>query len=153
MIEVKIGNCLDVTNGIIIHGCNTHGVMGSGIALEIKNKFPEAFYLYHKKYKDQGNKLQLGDIIPVKVDHNKYIINAITQQNYGRSGNRFVSYDAIQECFFNLVSFINTLPENTLPIIFPLIGAGLGGGNWNIIEKIIDETVPDSFKKILYKLS
>jgi len=33
-----------------------------------------------------------------------------------------------------------------------MIGAGLGGGNWNIIKKIIDETVSDDFKKILYKL-
>jgi hypothetical protein len=34
-----------------------------------------------------------------------------------------------------------------------MIGAGLGGCNWNIIEKIIDETISDDFKKILYKLN
>ena len=32
-----------------------------------------------------------------------------------------------------------------------MIGAGLGGGNWRIIETIIDETLPDvKFQKLLY---
>jgi O-acetyl-ADP-ribose deacetylase (regulator of RNase III) len=41
--------------------------------------------------------------------------------------------------------------ELTAPnIIFPKIGAGLGGGDWEIISTIIDVTIPDEFQKTLY---
>lgn len=35
-ILFKTGNILDVREGIIVHGCNLKGVMGSGLALQIK---------------------------------------------------------------------------------------------------------------------
>ena len=37
MIQYKKGDLLSVTKGIIAHGCNAQGVMGSGVALQIKN--------------------------------------------------------------------------------------------------------------------
>jgi len=36
MIKVNKGNLLDVTSGIIVHGCNAKSVMGSGVALAVK---------------------------------------------------------------------------------------------------------------------
>lgn len=40
MIEYRKGNLLDITSGVIVHGCNMRGVMGSGVALAIRNKYP-----------------------------------------------------------------------------------------------------------------
>ena len=46
MIEYKNGDLLNVTEGIILHGCNGQGVMGAGVAKAIKMKYPEAFTAY-----------------------------------------------------------------------------------------------------------
>jgi O-acetyl-ADP-ribose deacetylase (regulator of RNase III) len=36
MKQIKFGDILDAQYGIIVHGCNAQGVMGSGTALHIK---------------------------------------------------------------------------------------------------------------------
>lgn len=146
MIEIRKGNALTVKSGLIVHGCNSHGVMGAGIALAIKNEYPEAFDVYKREYDTYG--LKLGTFTHAEVGPNKFIINAITQGDFG-IGKRQVDYEAIAKCFEKLVLF-RKQNLSDLDIVFPKIGAGLGGGNWNIIEKIIDETVPDTIKKILY---
>jgi O-acetyl-ADP-ribose deacetylase (regulator of RNase III) len=151
MIEVRVGNVLDVPTGIIVHGCNCFGSFGAGIALAIKNRYPVAYKVYRYVYETDG--LKLGEICSAEVEPSKYIVNANTQRNTGAG--RQISYDAIVKCFeeVNNLAKIIRAEQGTLDIVFPMIGAGLGGGNWNIIEKIIDETVSDDFKKILYKLN
>lgn len=148
MITCKVGNVLDIPNGIIVHGCNCQGVMGSGIAREIKERFPKVFDVYHK------GPLRMGEIIPVMVTEKKWIVNAMTQFGFGH-GKRQVDYDAVANAFERTVEFAESLrlTGNDLPILFPKIGAGLGGGDWEIIAKIIDQTVPDSFDKVLYVMS
>lgn len=50
MVElVDNSNLLDVKSGILCHQVNCVGVMGAGIALQIKGKWPEVF----KQYKDK----------------------------------------------------------------------------------------------------
>ncbi len=152
MIETCYGNALDVTYGIIVHGCNCQGVMGSGIAREVKNRFPMAFHEYDKVHRTRG--LKLGEICFAEVAPNKFIINANTQDSYG-GGKRFVSYDAIADSFTEVLRFAQTIEKHRevkLDIIFPAIGAGLGGGDWNIISAIIDVVIPDHFNKVLYLL-
>lgn len=153
MIKVIKGDALDAQTGFIVHGCNCHGVMGAGIALGVKNRFPEAYKVYRQTYEKSG--LKLGEICYAEVDTDKIIVNANTQDGFGR-GIRQVSYDAIVECFEKVVA-LSEDPSSPyyrkyLNIVFPMIGAGLGGGKWDIISNLIDNTVPDHFNKILYKL-
>lgn len=142
------GDILTIDRGIIVHGCNSHGVFGAGIALQIKKQFPDVFKTYAR------SNLTLGHITYLEVAESKYIVNAITQQSTGIG--KQISYDAIEDCFTRVVQLhkiLSNKPENKdLPICFPLIGAGLGGGNWNIIEKIISETIPSDIETILYVL-
>jgi O-acetyl-ADP-ribose deacetylase (regulator of RNase III) len=153
MIQVEFGDVLAQPEGIILHGCNSLGIMGSGIALQIKEQYPEVFLKYVEKYDAQGNNLKLGDIIPVKVGKNKWIVNCITQRGFGRQKNhKYVSYDAIHDCMVELRDRLDLMrfESNTLPILFPAIGAGLGGGDWKVISEIIDGTIPNDYQKILY---
>jgi len=153
VIKTTIGNVLDVPTGIIVHGCNTSGVMGAGIALAVKRRFPTAYQEYHNAAVARG--LNLGEIIVVEVEPNKFIVNAITQHLVpGLSPGRNANYDAIVRSFENVVAFADALRLDgiVLDVVFPMIGAGLAKGNWEIIEKIIDVTVPDRYVKTLYKL-
>jgi len=60
------------------------------------------------------------------------VVNAYTQQNTG--GGVQVSYVSIRECFRKVKQRFSSKR-----IAFPLIGCGLGGGDWSIVSKIIDE--------------
>jgi len=141
MIKIKsqIGNLLHVKSGHIVHGCNAQGVMGSGVARAVRDTYPFAYEQYRKQWETNG--LQLGAVYPVQVKPALMIWNAITQDNFGW-GERQVSYDAIQTCFQYVEDFIQGT-ENDVPkeIHIPMIGAARGGGNWEIIREIIEQTV------------
>jgi O-acetyl-ADP-ribose deacetylase (regulator of RNase III) len=137
-IVTKFGNLLQVTNGHIVHGCNAQGVMGSGVALAVKNKYPLAFKDYRQHYDGRG--LVLGQAYPVAVSTDLVIWNAVTQNLYG-TGIRQVSYDAIATCFEQVNADLLVSTAGTKEVHIPFIGAGLGGGSWPIISAIIEETM------------
>lgn len=143
VINVVNGDLLDVVDGVIAHGCNCQGVMGSGVAKAIRDVYPKAYDVYrtayletHKRY-GKTNYLPLGDIVPVQVTDKLTVVNLLTQEHFGRTGMRYVSYDAIERAFVSLAHFCVEKGHDTVNI--PLIGAGLGGGNWRIISTIIEE--------------
>lgn len=144
MIEYRKGNLLDVTEGIIVHGCNAQGVMGSGVALAIKNKYPEAYIAYLENTKF------LGSCSKEWVTDDVLLINGITQQYYGKDGKRYVNYAAICEVFKEAIMQARVYSYS---LNFPKIGAGLGGGDWNIIEQLINDCDPhNEVKKICWEL-
>ena len=164
--QIKHGDVLNANNCIIVHGTNCCGVMGAGVAYQIKNRFPEVYDAYIEKYKSKQTKyntdngsnlvfdgLKLGEISYGQVGPFKFIVNANTQFNCG-TDKRYADYEAIAKCFENVKILHTEIYAKTglkLDIVFPMIGAGLAGGNWNIIETIILETLGNEFIKILYK--
>lgn len=157
MITRKIGDLLEnVEKGFIIHGCNAQGRMGSGIALSIRQKWPEVYtayqQAYRKGYTGRNGKhvaeLGMGTNIPVKVSPELVVINAITQRYYrGHSMSssreeRFVDYTAVAMCFHDILRIRNKYPEINGTVHFPLIGAGLANGDWSTIERLINFNLP-----------
>lgn len=136
-MEKIYGNVFDsflYPNSCVVHGCNAQGVMGSGVAKVVRNDFPAAYYEYVRKHDEVG--LKLGEIIPVSVLPGRFVINAITQEFYGGPPTRYVDYDAVRMAFRSVKAFAIKMGLET--INYPMIGAGLGGGDWNIISGIID---------------
>jgi len=159
MKEIE-GNLLDITRGIIVHGCNCQGVMGSGVALAVKTKYKEVFKAYSNTEPALGRVVICTSVIDDVCEKYKmwvdqtlpkelYIVNALTQNSYGSDGKRYVDYDAISACFYQVKMVAKELK---LPVYFPLIGAGLGGGDWAEISKRIDQVLGDEVEGILVKL-
>lgn len=136
MITHKQGDVLRVKVGIILHGCNAQGVMGSGVARQLRDVYPDIYteYLAHlSKFKSARD--ALGSVNIVQVTDKLFVGNLITQEYYGREpGKRYVSYDAIAECFASK-HLVNNFETVNIPY---LIGAGLGGGSEAVIRSIID---------------
>ena len=147
MIEYKNGNLLDVKEGVIIHGCNSKGVMGSGVALGIKRKYPECYNDY--KHYCSNEPVALGLISWYKHNDFLWIANAITQETYGRDSNkRYVNYAAICSAFRQAINFCIS---QGVSLNFPMIGAGLGGGDWVVISMLIQDCDPkNKVKKICW---
>lgn len=123
----------------IAHGVNCRGVMGAGIALEVKRRYPEAYSGY-VRYLNQYEPIQytaLGTLHPYRVPGtNLHILNCFTQQDTAkRHGEVAISYHAI----FTSFSFAGAYcKENGIEeLAIPQVGAGLGGGNWKIIYQLI----------------
>ena len=114
---------------VIIHGCNCFSTMGAGIADTIAKEFPQAMLADQTRYGDPD---KMGTYTQATVD-SVTIVNAYTQYEYTMS-KVDVDYEALRACF-------KAVKEEFTGkrIGYPLIGAGLAGGDWNVISKIIDE--------------
>lgn len=152
MLIYRNGDLMDAQEPFIIHGCNAQGVMGSGVAKAIRDKHPEAYQIYREVYEEQGNLLLMGQVvwkwitIPEDPKGTRVIGNAITQEFYGRDGKRYVDYDAVRDAFAEVRRYLDEMVEDlgdSPYVAIPRIGAGLGGGDWDTIAKIIQEEMGD----------
>lgn len=129
---------------VIIHGCNCFCTMGAGIAKIIKQKFPEAYQADLET--DKGVKSKLGSISWAKsktLNGELIIVNGYTQYNWRGRGVK-ADYKAIRKVF-KLVKE----EFSGLRIGYPAIGAGLAGGDWEIISGIISEELKDENHKFV----
>lgn len=156
MIKHQVGDMLkQATTGFLVHGCNCQGVMGSGIAWSIRHNWPPVFKAYRTTQAMSG--LELGTIVPVQVEPNLVVVNAMTQRYFSGhpqdpDAKRYVDYEAIAKSFETINDELpGKYPGVDLVLNFPLIGADRGRGDWNIISNIIDHTVTN-FDKVLWTL-
>lgn len=148
----KINGDILTAKGYILHGVNCQGVMGSGVALAIRKKWPEVYDHYSSLVTRHGRgEGLLGTIQIVKTsDPDVRVVNCFTQDKFGKDGRVYASYQAILRCVKSFSRNID--PSFSSVVNFPKIGCGLGGLNWNVVETIFDLRIPDTFEKNLYVL-
>jgi O-acetyl-ADP-ribose deacetylase (regulator of RNase III) len=162
-IEYKTGDLLAGPERFICHGCNAQGVMRSGIAALIRDIYPNAYTTYRAHYDEHGLALGHTIFVECKPTDSRYrartVIDAITQEHYGRDPNRvYVSYEAIEKAIKKIDDEARLRQETPSrarshglieSVGFPLIGAGLANGSWKIISSIIEEHSTD-FQPVVY---
>jgi len=121
--------------------CNCQGVMGSGLALQIKNKYPQAYQAY-KKFEEENMGLELGTYSYVYDNfEEKAIVNLHAQQEYGR-GRRHLNYEAFYKCL-ELVKGL-MIGSRFKSIGFALnTGCDRAGGDWRIVLAMIEVVFED----------
>lgn len=118
---------------VVIHGCNCQCKMARGFALQVKDQYPEAYEVDLKTEKGSFKKLgSYSHALVNKNDSSFRIINAYTQYHW--SGPHNVDYSAIRSAMQAIKQDFSGCRLG-----YPLIGAGLAGGDWLIIKKIIHE--------------
>jgi len=148
------GNLLAGEDRLILHGCNARGAFGSGFAGVLKKRHPAAHDAYMDAHR-QG-RLILGSVIWAESE-GMAIGNCITQPTYGRDGKRHVSYEALRSCMRQVrVAADLGVPgtdfeEGFSRVAMPLIGADLGGGDWNVISRIVEEEL-SGLEAVVYVL-
>jgi O-acetyl-ADP-ribose deacetylase (regulator of RNase III) len=124
----------------ICHQVNCQGVMGSGVAKAIKNKWPVVYTDYRRFY--ESNKPLLNEIQIVAVSTEQLVINMFSQEYYGYDGDQYTSYDAFWKC---LNKIKNKVPKGS-KIAFPSkIGCCRGGANWQVILTMISEVLESDY--------
>ena len=137
-ITYKEGDVCQASEAIIAHGCNAQGVMGSGVAKFVREKWPAAYQKYNYKHQTLG--LEMGEVVWY-FDGTKYIANCITQDKFGYDSKLYCDYDAIRASLQRVYDYAKNL--GLTAVAMPQIGAGRGGGDWNVIAAIIEEVFVD----------
>lgn len=155
MVKYVKGNLLDSNCDYICHQVNCQGVMGSGIAKQIRERWPEVYDGYRRfceHYGEYDTKVLLNKVFRARIAGSKQcVLNLFSQDKYGYDGSRFTSYDAFARCLEVIKD--HPLIDKGATIGFPKnIGCGLGGGNWNIISTMIEEILGKDFEVYIYEL-
>jgi O-acetyl-ADP-ribose deacetylase (regulator of RNase III) len=129
LIELAKAGTFDV----IIQGCNCQCRMARGIALTIKQQFPEAYIVDCQT--EIGDRTKLGNFTAVDINRDGFaftIVNGYTQFHWQGEG-VLADYDAIQSVFRQVKQQFGGRK-----IGYPKLGAGLARGDWSIIAQTIE---------------
>lgn len=153
MLKHTKGNLIDLAEAgefdVIVHGCNCQNVMGSGIAKEIRERYPSAFEadeLYHRQILSQMDGNVAHKLGHYSVAYEPFadkeghfaIINAYTQFDYWPRGVDHFNYDS-----FKLILWKMLVTYHGLRFGFPYIGMGLAGGDKDRIIPMMEQFALD----------
>lgn len=129
LIQLALAGRFDV----IVHGANCFCTMGAGIARQIRTTFPEAYRADCETGRGDRDKLGTYSWAAIERRGRRFVVvNAYTQYGFG-GPQANVDYDAVARVMKELRSRFDGKR-----IGYPMIGAGLGGGDWERIAGIID---------------
>ncbi len=143
MLDYKNGNLMEFVEDAFGHGCNCFKRMGSGVALAVKNTYPEMTDADTNS--ECTPKQRLGTIMAVSLKNGKIGYNIYSQFNYG-SDKIQVDYLALEKAL--ILCKENMKIRSLKSLALPKIGCGLAGGDWNIVEKIIEKVFEKTDIKI-----
>lgn len=104
---------------VLVNPVNTVGVMGAGLALQFKTKYPKNYKHYHAYCKSVKSFKEYDQCFLSEKD--KIIYNLPTKENY----NQFSSLGKVRRSLLKFVDYLNATDVESIAI--PPIGAGLGG--------------------------
>ena len=129
MIEHTKGNILLANTRALVNPVNCVGVMGAGLALQYKQRFPALYEAYRRLAKNkiiQPGKVYLYDA------GEKYVANFPTKLHW-RDPSK-MSY--IDEGLQDLVKQLQARHIDSVAI--PPLGCGLGGLDWEVVRPRIE---------------
>jgi len=133
MMEFAVGDILDSKAEALVNTVNCVGIMGRGVALQFKNRFPDNF-------KDYEAACKRSEVVPGRmfvhqvrlIGGPKYIINFPTKRHWrGKS--------RIEDIEIGLESLKHEIEQRDIrSIAIPPLGAGLGGLDWSQVRRRIE---------------
>ena len=132
-IQIKTGDLLKQQDvDAIVNTVNCVGVMGKGIALQFKNKWPDNFKLYEQACK--RGEVRLGKMFVFDAGayaRPNFIINFPTKDHWrGKSSMAFIESGLV-----DLVEQIKRLGIQSIAV--PPLGCGNGGLDWELVRPLI----------------
>lgn len=130
MLTYIHGNIFDSKSQTIVNTVNTVGVMGKGIALEFKKRYPDMFLSYQKVCKT--GHFHTG-MLQLYKNQNPWILNFPTKEHWKNPS----KLDYIEE---GLKKFVETYQKKEIiSIAFPQLGCANGGLNWGDVQPLMEK--------------
>ena len=134
MIRYIEGDIFKSPAQVIVNTVNTVGVMGKGIALEFKKRYPDMFQAYRDIC--DRRKLKTGSLmLYYEPDH--WVLLFPTKENW-RNPSRMEYIEA------GLAKFCRTYAEKGIAsVAFPKLGCGNGELNWSEVQPVMEKYLRD----------
>ena len=134
MIRYIEGDIFKSPAQVIVNTVNTVGVMGKGIALEFKKRYPDMFQAYRDIC--DRRKLKTGSLmLYYEPDH--WVLLFPTKENW-RNPSRMEYIEA------GLAKFCRTYAEKGITsVAFPKLGCGNGELNWSEVQPVMEKYLKD----------
>jgi O-acetyl-ADP-ribose deacetylase (regulator of RNase III) len=136
MIHYTKGNLLEADVEAVVNTVNTVGVMGKGIALMFKERFPKNMQAYAKACK--AKEVQTGKVFVTETGElmgPKWIVNFPTKQHWRAASKMEWIVDGLQD----LKSFL--IDNEIKSIAIPPLGAGNGKLDWSDVKPEIEKAL------------
>lgn len=117
------------------HGVNCQGKMGSGIAVEFRNRYPLMYQAYSMAC---ANGLLLpGQVMPWRAQPGLHVFNIASQYLPGRNGDLDYLRVGLVYCRFYMQQ------HGLEHLALPRIGAGIAGLDWNDVKSVVHDVFDD----------
>lgn len=145
MLKIVEGDIFESGADAILHQVNCQGVMGSGVAKQVRDRYPWVF----AEYRDKCSQFRmlpsiktsdlLGYVQAIYINESQMIVNLFAQDQFGYDGRCYTDYDSMRRCL-QAVGILFARKTVAIPY---LMGCHRGGGDWEIVYKMIEETLTD----------
>ena len=138
MITEQQGDLFESGAEALVNAVNTVGVMGAGLALQFKHKYPQNYVAYRRAYQERS--LVVGQPFVYSrtdVSNPKYIVNFPTKEHWKEPS----SIEFISAGMEKLARWCEETKVASIAI--PALGCGLGGLHWDEVKPIIVENLTD----------
>lgn len=134
MIIWSEGNLFLAPANICVVTTNCVGVAGKGVALEAKQRFPEWYYRYRKAY--SLGRLKPGQLVWHTMPQDSYFnfMISFNTKDHWRDPSKL---EWIESGLQQLVSLITETDEPAWSVAMTLPGAGNGGLNPYVVQKLV----------------
>ena len=135
MVKIVKGDITTAKHGVLCHQVNCKGVMGAGLARQLRTLYPAVYTDYI------NSQLVLGNVIFTEVKPNLVVASLCAQYEYGHN-KTYTNYQALEECFVKVKEYSE---KRNIQVGIPYgIGCGLAGGDWSVVYFIIGNTIPNA---------
>jgi len=141
MLEFTQGDMFEVPADIRVNTVNCVGVMGAGVALAFKQRYPEMFKDYLRACKD--GRVRPGRMHVWKPLEGDWIVNFPTKRDW-RDPSRYEDIDAGLD---DLRAYLDSVGPVTIAL--PALGCGHGGLDWGRVSRMIQNKLGDVDARVL----
>lgn len=135
MIHFTKGDMFDVEVDIRVNTVNCKGVMGAGVALAFKNRYPDMFLEYRNAC--LAEEIKPGQMYIWRGAPNNWVINFPTKRHW-REKSR---YEDIASGLSSLHDYLKNFPG--VKVALPALGCGNGGLDWKRVAPMIEHSLCD----------
>lgn len=136
MIKEFTGNLFDSEADCIGHGVNAYGLMGKGVAVEFKNRYPEMHEHYVHICKNTEPSELTGKAFMWHEPDGKLIANLFSQDKPGPNARYSWALKSIKQA----LDYVDAMGSDYKSLAIPKIGCGIGGLDWaQMYYYLIDE--------------
>jgi len=138
---IKADYIFDVDADAYVNTVNCVGIMGKGVALAFKLRYP-ALMTQYKRY-CRNNMLRPGELMIWRSPDKKWVFNIATKDHW-RNPSR---YAWVRQGLNELYKFLVNMDIRT--IVIPPLGCGCGGLDWNEVWPMIHSSLNDLDMEVL----